>query len=205
MKLYCLCIYILTLFIVSGCARAPQDEHAAFLLNSVLDKDAYTENDATRQPELIVKVRRLSRQLLQQPFFVQGSFKAGQDLIILIADIDPGIAAQIRQQVSRLELQRNSAEVLGQSGWFNIHNSATSRAEHAPESDDAAPNGKGYMLVTTLKPLTAHTAQLSLALVNRQFATIEAQVHCSVAINSTIKLHRDIKLQSSMQNYADPR
>ncbi|MBL1415720.1 MAG: penicillin-binding protein activator LpoB [Moritella sp.] len=148
--------YLLSALFVTACTspEKPQQQVMTIQLETI------------KEHPLTAQVRALNGMLLQQPFFVQGSFVHGQRLYINFPDIT--VALPITHQ----ELQRASAETLVQPRWFDIE------ILTAQQEPIMATTAFSYSLVIRILPVESemkiHT--LTLKLINNRFNTVEAQV-----------------------------
>jgi len=126
-----------------------------------------TPLDVIIEHPLTTQVRELSWQLLQQAYFVQGSFKHGQPLYIAFPDI------VMTLPVTHEELQRASAETLAQPNWFAIKVLTKHESQQGLGFADT-----GYSLVISIlsieNDIDNHT--LTIELINNRFKTVEAYV-----------------------------
>ena len=150
-------VYILSTLVVSGCTS--QAHHDRQIMAAPLE--------VIIEHRLTTQVRALSGQLLQQPYFVQGSFKHGQRLYITLPN------TVVTLPVTHNELQRASAEILSQPNWFDIQVLTEQVSQHR-----SGRTYSGYSLVINItrvdKSSDKHT--LSIELINNRFNTVEAQV-----------------------------
>jgi len=132
-----------------------------------------TPLDVIIEHPLTTQVRELSWQLLQQAYFVQGSFKHGQPLYIIFPDV------VMTLPVTHEELQRASAETLAQPSWFAIKVLTKQESQHGLGSADT-----GYSLVISIlsieNDIDNHT--LTIKLINNRFKTVEAYVERPVSL-----------------------
>jgi len=150
-------VYILSALVVSGCTS--QAYHSRQVMTAPLE--VIIEHPLTTQ------VRTLSGQLLQQPYFVQGSFKHGQRLYIALPN------TMVTLPVTHNELQRASAETFSEPDWFDIQILTEQVSPH-----NSGLTYSGYSLVINISQAenTSGKHTLSIELINNRFNTVEAQV-----------------------------
>lgn len=154
-------VYILSALLVSSCTS--HVKHDRQVMAAPLD--TIIEHPLTAQ------VRELSWQLLQQPYFVQGSFEHGQLLYI------PPPKTIVALPVTHTELQRVSAEALSLPDWFDIKVLTEQESSH-----HAGRKYSGYSLVISILKMsnTDEQQMLTLELINNRFNTVEAYVSSPV-------------------------
>jgi len=154
-------VYILSALVVSGCAS--QADHDRQVMAAPLE--------VIIEHPLITEVRTLSGQLLQQPYFVQGSFKHGQLLYIALPN------TTVTLPVTHNELQRASAETCSQPDWFDIQILTEQVSQY-----QSGQTYSGYSLVIHISQAenTRDKHTLSIELINNRFNTVEAQVSSTV-------------------------
>ncbi|QUM77262.1 penicillin-binding protein activator LpoB [Moritella sp. 24] len=156
-------IYISSALFVTGCTSQAKPERQ--LLSAPLE--------AIIEHPLTTKVRELSWQLLQQPYFVQGSFEHGEALFITHPD-----TASVLPTTSN-ELQRASAETLDRLGWFDIQTLTEIESQSHLERIMY-----GYSLVINVDPVSRELNKhmLTIELINNRFKTVEAHVNSIVSL-----------------------
>lgn len=161
-------IYISSALLVSGCASLlEQDKSKSGKQVMAAPFEVIIEHPLTAQ------VRELSWQLLQQPYFVQGSFEHGQSLYIRY----PNTVATL--PITHHELQRASAETFAQPDWFDIQILTEQESRQRSGLTD-----RGYSLVINILPIETDTDKhtLTIELINNRFNTVEAQVNSIVLL-----------------------
>ena len=125
---------------------------------------------------LTVKIKQLSLQLLQSPYFSQGSFKHSQPLRILFPHVDIDIP------VLGDELQTISAKEFARTGWFDI------QVLDPRQTNQISRIGQsGYLLAITLVPSDVGSSdhfKLTFQLINNKFNTVEIQAVDTFALTS---------------------
>jgi len=154
-------VYILSALVVSGCAS-----------------QAYNDRQVVAAPleviiehPLITEVRTLSGKLLQQPYFVQGSFKHGQLLYITLPN------TTVTLPVTHNELQRASAETCSKPDWFDIQILTEQVSQY---HSDRTYSGYSLVIYISQAENTSDKYKLSIELINNRFNTVEAQVSSTV-------------------------
>jgi len=125
--------------------------------------------ETIQEHPLTIQVRELNWVLLQQAFFVQGSFEHGQRLYITY----PNSAVSL--PITHQELQRASAETLAQLNWFDIQ---VETAQQNQRSNNTEKTESSYSLVINIVKIenTSNKHMLIIELINNRFNTVEAQV-----------------------------
>jgi len=122
--------------------------------------------ETIQEHPLTTQVRELNWVLLQQAFFVQGSFEHGQRLYITYPN------SAVRLPITHQELQRASAETLAQLNWFDI------QVETAQQPLRSNNTESSYSLVINIVKIenASNKHMLTIELINNRFNTVEAQV-----------------------------
>ncbi len=132
--------------------------------------------EAVLEHLLTVKVKQLSLQLLQNPYFSQGSFKHSQPLRILFPNVDIDIP------VIGDDLQTTSAKVFARTGWFDIRVLDPKQTDQVPRIGQS-----GYLLAITLVPSDVGSSEhfkLTFQLIDNKFNTVEIQAVDMFALTS---------------------
>jgi len=122
--------------------------------------------ETIQEHPLTTQVRELNWVLLQQAFFVQGSFEHGQRLYITYPN------SAVRLPITHQELQRASAETLAQLNWFDIQVDTAQQPQRSNNTESS------YSLVINIVKIenASNKHMLTIELINNRFNTVEAQV-----------------------------
>ena len=125
--------------------------------------------DTIQEHPLTTQVRALNWVLLQQAFFVQGTFEHGQRLYITYPN------SAVTLPITHQELQRASAETLAQLNWFDIQIVTAQQRQRSNNTDFIESS---YSLVINIVKVenTINKHTLIIKLINNRFNTVEAQV-----------------------------
>ncbi|EDM66352.1 hypothetical protein PE36_02444 [Moritella sp. PE36] len=128
--------------------------------------------ETIQEHPLTTQVRELNWVLLQQAFFVQGTFEHGQRLYITYPN------SAVTLPITHQELQRASAETLAQLNWFDIHIITEQQRLRSNNTDFIESIESSYSLVINIVKVenTINKHTLMIKLINNRFNTIEAQV-----------------------------
>ncbi|MDX2322444.1 MAG: penicillin-binding protein activator LpoB [Moritella sp.] len=149
-------IYLLSALLVTACT-SPVHHYQQVM---TLPPEVIEEHPLTTQ------MRALNWQLLQQPFFVQGSFEHGQRLYITYPD------SAVSLPITAQELQRASAETLMQLRWFDIQILTAQQSQSRTMTE-----GRYSLVIRIIKLKNASNEHaLTIELIDNRFHTVEAQV-----------------------------
>ena len=131
--------------------------------------------ETMQEHPLTTQVRALNWVLLQQPFFVQGTFEHGQRLYITYPN------SAVTLPVTHQELQGASAETLAQLNWFDIQIVTAQQRQRSHNTDFTGSTERtesSYSLVINIFKVenTSNKHTLMIKLINNRFNTVEAQV-----------------------------
>ncbi|MCJ8350329.1 penicillin-binding protein activator LpoB [Moritella sp.] len=131
--------------------------------------------ETMQEHPLTTQVRALNWVLLQQPFFVQGTFEHGQRLYITYPN------SAVTLPITHQELQGASAETLAQLNWFDIQIVTAQQRQRSHNTDFTGSTERtesSYSLVINIFKVenTSNKHTLMIKLINNRFNTVEAQV-----------------------------
>lgn len=131
--------------------------------------------ETMQEHPLTTQVRALNWVLLQQPFFVQGTFEHGQRLYITYPN------SAVTLPITHQELQGASAETLAQLNWFDIQIVTAQQRQRSNNTDFTGSTERtesSYSLVINIFKVenTSNKHTLMIKLINNRFNTVEAQV-----------------------------
>ncbi|SQD76586.1 penicillin-binding protein activator LpoB [Moritella yayanosii] len=131
--------------------------------------------ETMQEHPLTTQVRALNWVLLQQAFFVQGTFEHGQRLYITYPN------SAVTLPITYQELQRASAETLAQLNWFDIQivtaqQRLRSHNTYFTESTESTESSYSLVIHIVKVENTINKHTLIIKLINNRFNTVEAQV-----------------------------
>ena len=128
--------------------------------------------ETMQEHPLTTQVRALNWVLLQQPFFVQGTFEHGQRLYITYPN------SAVTLPVTHQELQGASAETLAQLNWFDIQIVTAQQRHNTDFKESKKSTESSYSLVIHIVKVenSSNKHTLIIKLINNRFNTVEAQV-----------------------------
>lgn len=162
MKLILTLMYLLSALFVTACTSpaTPVQQVMTIQLETI------------QEHPLTAQVRALNWVLLQQAFFVQGTFEHGQRLYITYPN------SAVTLPVTHQELQRASAETLAQLNWFDIQIVTAQQRQRSNNTNIEERTERSYSLVINIVKVenTSNKHTLIIKLINNRFNTVEAQV-----------------------------
>jgi len=149
-------MYLLSVLFVTACTSPAKPVQQAMAM----------QLETMQEHPLTTQVRELNWILLQQAFFVQGSFEHGQRLYITYPK------SAVTLPITHQELQRASAETLAQLNWFDIQ-IVTAQQRQSNNMTESS-----YSLVINIVAIenSSNKHTLTIELINNHFNTVEAQV-----------------------------
>ncbi|NQZ94744.1 MAG: penicillin-binding protein activator LpoB [Moritella sp.] len=162
MKLILTLMYLLSALFVTACTSpaTPVQQVMTIQLETI------------QEHPLTAQVRALNWVLLQQVFFVQGTFEHGQRLYITYPN------SAVTLPITHQELQRASAETLAQLNWFDIQIVTAQQRQRSNNTNIEERTERSYSLVINIVKVenTSNKHTLIIKLINNRFNTVEAQV-----------------------------